>query len=76
MTAGALLLLALVVVGAALWRRRMGALARMRECAEAVAPAVIPGQVLPVSIIVPARNEAHNLPALLASLRALDPAPL
>jgi cellulose synthase/poly-beta-1,6-N-acetylglucosamine synthase-like glycosyltransferase len=28
-----------------------------------------------VSIIVPARNEAHNLPALLSSLRTLDPAP-
>src|SRR5688572_14332863 len=27
-----------------------------------------------VSIVVPARNEAHNLPALLASLRALAPA--
>jgi len=26
----------------------------------------------PVSIIVPARNEAHNLPALLVSLKALD----
>ena len=26
-----------------------------------------------ISIIVPARNEAHNLPALLASLRALTP---
>ncbi len=30
---------------------------------------------LPVSIIVPARNEAHNLPALLDSLLALTPAP-
>lgn len=29
-----------------------------------------------VSIVVPARNEAHNLPALLASLQALQPAPL
>ena len=29
-----------------------------------------------VSIIVPARNEAHNLPTLLASLQALEPAPL
>ncbi len=28
-----------------------------------------------VSIIVPARNESHNLPTLLSSLRALDPAP-
>jgi 4,4'-diaponeurosporenoate glycosyltransferase len=34
------------------------------------------GGPLPVSIVVPARNEAHNLPALLASLARLDPAPL
>jgi chlorobactene glucosyltransferase len=34
--------------------------------------AYLPGTDLPsVSIIVPARNEAHNLPALLLSLRAL-----
>lgn len=32
-------------------------------------------QIVDVSIIVPARNEAHNLPPLLASLERLDPAP-
>lgn len=31
--------------------------------------------IVPVSIIVPARNEAHNLPALLDSLARLEPAP-
>lgn len=76
MTAGAILgvvvLGAIVVVGAAVWRRRMGALDRVRDRAAVRAP----GAALPVSIIVPARNEAHNLPALLASLRALEPAPL
>src|SRR6185437_9243642 len=30
------------------------------------------GELPSVSVVVPARNEAHNLPALLASLRALD----
>lgn len=34
----------------------------------------LPGAVPAVSIIVPARNEAHNLPALLRSLRNLAPA--
>jgi 4,4'-diaponeurosporenoate glycosyltransferase len=75
-TAGAIILAALVVAGMGLWRRRMGALARVREQGAGAAPAPGAGSALPVSIIVPARNEAHNLPGLLASLRALDPAPL
>jgi len=40
------------------------------------APAVRPDVArFDVSIVVPARNEAHNLPTLLASLAALEPAP-
>ncbi|MFI5268740.1 MAG: glycosyltransferase [Chloroflexota bacterium] len=31
------------------------------------------GELPSVSIVIPARNEAHNLPALLASLNALEP---
>lgn len=85
---GALLLAAIVIAGAALWRRRMGALSRLRERAPAFSDSASGATVssdgssetspasLPVSIIVPARNEAHNLPALLASLNALAPAPL
>jgi cellulose synthase/poly-beta-1,6-N-acetylglucosamine synthase-like glycosyltransferase len=69
---GPIVLGLIVVVGAALWSRRFGALARVRD-RSAVSGT---GRTLPVSIIVPARNEAHNLPALLGSLRALDPAPL
>lgn len=34
------------------------------------------GHIADVSIIVPARNEAHNLPALLESLQELEPAAL
>lgn len=52
--------------------------ARLRAAREEVhsfggTPALTPAEV---SIIVPARNEAHNLPTLLESLRALSPAPL
>jgi cellulose synthase/poly-beta-1,6-N-acetylglucosamine synthase-like glycosyltransferase len=72
MPVGAIVLAAIVVIGAALWSRRLGALARVRD--RGAVPGT--GRTLPVSIIVPARDEAHNLPALLASLRALDPAPL
>jgi 4,4'-diaponeurosporenoate glycosyltransferase len=35
----------------------------------------VSGKQLGVSLIIPARNEAGNLPALLRSIRALDPAP-
>ena len=76
MTAGAMLdavvLGAIVVAGAAVWTRRLGALSAIRDRIAVSGT----GGTLPVSIIVPARNEAHNLPALLGSLRALDPAPL
>lgn len=72
MSADAAILAGLVLLGAALWTWRLGTLFRGRARAEDIAR----GSVLPVSIIVPARNEAHNLPSLLASLKALDPAPL
>ncbi len=62
--------LALSGAGAALWAVRLGALRRLRR--RAAPPATDTSEV---SIIVPARNEAHNLPALLASLARLDPAP-
>jgi glycosyltransferase involved in cell wall biosynthesis len=66
------ILAGVVLLGAALWTWRLGTLFRGRARGEGIAR----GRVLPVSIIVPARNEAHNLPALLASLKALDPRPL
>jgi GT2 family glycosyltransferase len=71
---GPIVLGAMVIAGALLWRWRLGALASQADV-RSEGEAAGPGRVLPVSIIVPARNEAHNLPGLLASLRALDPAP-
>jgi 4,4'-diaponeurosporenoate glycosyltransferase len=38
-------------------------------------PAVGPREPLTLSVIIPARNEAHNLPRLLGSLAAQTPAP-
>jgi cellulose synthase/poly-beta-1,6-N-acetylglucosamine synthase-like glycosyltransferase len=61
---------AATVLGAALWTWRLRALARL-----ATTDARRAGPWPRVSIVVPARDEAHNLPALLASLQALDPAP-
>lgn len=56
-------------LGALVWLYRLQGLRRVRVTGAA------PRQAVDVSIIVPARNEAHNLPALLASLAALDPPP-
>ncbi len=61
--------LGLAAGGVLVWTRRLGALDRAAGPADA-RPLPFPR----VSVIVPARNEAHNLPALLASLAALDPA--
>lgn len=61
----------IAAIGAAIWAWRLGRLVAQRRRGEVLASAEIPR----VSLIVPARNEAHNLPALLASLRALDPPP-
>jgi glycosyltransferase involved in cell wall biosynthesis len=66
------ILAGVVLLGAGLWSWRLGTLFRARARGEDSER----GRVLPVSIIVPARNEAHNLPGLLASLKALDPRPL
>ena len=54
-----------VVAGVAVWWWRLRAVRST--------PATAGGGSPRVSIIVPARDEAHNLPALLASLLALDP---
>ncbi len=57
--------LALAAAGAAVWTVRLRRLLR--------APVATDGAVPPVSIIVPARDEAHNLPALLGSLARMSP---
>ncbi len=54
-------------LGAVVWHWRLWQLG-----AHAAAPPVAPPRV---SIVVPARDEAHNLPRLLASLAALAPPP-
>ena len=64
-----LISLAIMVIGSSLFMWRL----RTARTETRVAPALAAQQV---SIIVPARNEAHNLPTLLASLNALKPAPL
>lgn len=60
--------LALALAGFLVWTIRLGRLARRVDRSE-------PGPADAVSIVVPARDEAENLPALLGSLAALDPAP-
>jgi glycosyltransferase involved in cell wall biosynthesis len=67
---GWLLALSIPLAGVAVWMHRLGALYRGRASAPGPVDAVPR-----VSIIVPARNEAHNLPALLDSLAALSPPP-
>jgi 4,4'-diaponeurosporenoate glycosyltransferase len=59
--------LAVAAAGFVAWRARLP----RREASAAAPPARFPR----VSIVVPARDEEENLPALLASLAALDPAP-
>ena len=61
---------AFTILGALVWTLRLAPLYRSR----AIEPAIA-ADAGDVSLIVPARNEAHNLPALLASLDALEPAP-
>lgn len=63
-----LIALFVMVAGSSLflWRLRVARSETRSACADAVRS---------VSVIVPARNEAHNLPTLLASLSALTPAP-
>jgi 4,4'-diaponeurosporenoate glycosyltransferase len=68
-----------VVAGAgalvAAWRLRQVAALAARPTTGPTARAPGAARWPRVSIIVPARNEAHNLPRLLSSLRALAPAP-
>ncbi len=64
-----LISLAIMVIGSTLFLWRL----RTARTETRVAPTLAAQQV---SIIVPSRNEAHNLPTLLASLNALVPAPL
>jgi 4,4'-diaponeurosporenoate glycosyltransferase len=56
------------VLGVVLWHRQWAAL---RRGAAPGAPPAAPPPTL--SVIVPARNEARNLPSLLASLTAMEP---
>ncbi len=63
-----LLPLVTVCLGALVWTWRLRVLARQRVDTDSSA-----SPPPTVSIIVPARNEAHNLPALLASLAQLSP---
>jgi len=61
-----------VAAGVAVWTLRLRGLAHLRAQPPApTAPSAWPA----VSIVIPARNEAANLPALLSSLARLDPAP-
>ena len=59
-------MLILLLVTLALWAAGFLLLRRLRPCAEVSAPRPTPT----VSIIIPARNEEHNLPTLLRSLAA------
>ncbi|MBK9036027.1 MAG: glycosyltransferase [Myxococcales bacterium] len=65
----AIAIVALAPVGVGVWRWRLHQVARLRSQR---GPASRPPPR--VSIIVPARDEAHNLPRLLASLARLAPA--
>lgn len=57
-------MLILLLVALALWSAGSLLLGRLRPCA----PASATGSPVSVSVIIPARNEEHNLPTLLRSL--------
>ena len=59
-----IILFIILFVALALWLAGFLLLGRLRPCARAGAT----GPLLSVSVIIPARNEEHNLPALLRSL--------
>jgi glycosyltransferase involved in cell wall biosynthesis len=61
--------LAIAVAGAVVWTLTL------RRVVGRAAGVEVATTIPPVSLIVPARDEAHNLPPLLASIAALDPAP-
>lgn len=77
MNAEILVTAGLFCAGAIIWSRRMRAAMPGRTRARRTNSGRMnaTGGSVPVSIIVPARNEAHNLPALLRSIARLDPAP-
>lgn len=62
--------LIVAAVGAAVWAWRLRPLSARRRTREPAASGPVD-----VSIVIPARNEAHNLPALLASLGELTMRP-
>src|SRR5690606_32732244 len=66
-----------LIVGAGfwIWRQRLRRALVPRRPPPAPPSAGDGRRVLPVAVIVPARNEARNLPRLLDSLQRLDPAP-
>lgn len=64
-------MLILLLVALALWSAGFLLLSRLRRCPVFVARALPPA----VSVIIPARNEEHNLPALLSSLAAQSAKP-
>jgi 4,4'-diaponeurosporenoate glycosyltransferase len=70
----ALLPAAVCVAGFLAWTLRLRRAMTLVSGSRPDAPPAASSQPTRVSIVVPARNEAHNLPALLASLRALAPA--
>lgn len=70
MTLGLLVSGGIFVAGMLVWAVRMRVAFGTRDGGVAEL-----GDTVDVSIIVPARNEAHNLPALLGSLQRLHPAP-
>lgn len=67
--------LILLPVGAALWLASFG-LQRRLAARPGVSPAAVAPKPGEVSIIIPARNEAHNLPKLLQSIRDQPAQPL
>lgn len=67
-TALAIAIVALAPVGVVVWRWRLAQVARLAPC-----PAKAPNAR--VSIVIPARDEAHNLPRLLASIARLGVRP-
>lgn len=64
-------MLILLLVTLALWAAGFLLLGRLRPCHTARASASLPR----VSVIIPARNEEHNLPKLLPSLTSQSPRP-
>ncbi len=67
---------AIAVLGLVVWTWRLRPVARLAAAERADASAIPADGSTRVSIIIPARDEAHNLPALLASIARLRPPPL